>query len=54
MLDTARHDTQFSRRKDGSGSVAELDSHLSAPNEKQLVLELVVMPRENAGEFDQL
>ena len=53
MLDTARHDTKFARLQDNA-PVAEFDNHLAAPNQKQLVLVLVLVPRKDAGELDEL
>jgi len=53
MLDAAWHDAKLACLQFRT-MVAKLDNHPAAPNEKELVLVFVMMPREDAGELDEL
>lgn len=53
MLDAARDNTELAGLQ-LDGVVAKFDSHLSPPNEEQLVLVVVEVPGKDAGDFDQL
>lgn len=53
MFDAARDNAKLARLKDDA-TVAELNDHLSTPEEKKLVLIFVVMPGEGAGKLYEL
>jgi len=52
MLDTARHDAELARAKSHC-RVPKFDLHLAAPDEEQLVLFLVMMPRKHARQLHE-
>ena len=53
MLNFVRHDTEFARVYH-DGVVAELNEHLAAPYQEQLIFMLVFMSWKHASEFHQL
>jgi len=53
MLDSVWDDDEFSRTQ-LNRAISKLDPHPAAPDEKELIFSLVMMPRENALEFDHL
>jgi hypothetical protein len=53
MLDAARHDQKLARAE-MHALVPELDPEPAAPDEEQLVLGVLMVPRENALHLDQL
>jgi len=53
MFDSTRDDEKFARRQ-GDDTVAKLHLHASAPNEKQFISRLVMMPEKLALKLHQL
>ena len=53
MLDAVGNDTKLTGLQKHT-TVAKLNRHLTPPHQKQLIFVLVMMPRKNAGELDQL
>ena len=53
MLDSVWNDDEFSRTQ-LNRAISKFDPHPAAPDEKELIFSLVMMPRENALEFDHL